>query len=223
MELKGGKGKSVKLSWLGHAMFYIEAVDGTKIVTDPYSEKTGYSFPEVSADVVTISHRHYDHDNVGNVKGSPRVIGRPGKYVIGSTIIEGISSYHDEVMGEKRGENTIFVFNLGEISIGHMGDYGQAMTDEHVNALKDIDVLLIPVGGTFTIDFKQAAEIVQSVRPKVVIPMHYKTEDCVINIGPVEPFLQEVPYTKRQKEETVQLSPAELPEETEVWVMRYIQ
>ncbi|MBE0446949.1 MAG: MBL fold metallo-hydrolase [Actinobacteria bacterium] len=222
MKTGSDRKKSIKLSWLGHAMFLIEGSDGIKILTDPYSEKTGYSIPEVNADIVTVSHHHYDHDNVGRIDGSPEVIESAGRFVIGSIIIEGIPSYHDEVKGKKRGENIIFKFILDQLVIAHMGDYGQSITEEQLAMLKDIDILLIPVGGTYTIDSEQAAEIVQRIKSKIVVPMHYKTKDCVIKVDTVEPFLRKMPVIK-QKESSVRLSASEIPDETEVWVMDYIQ
>ena len=212
----------VKISWLGHASFKIEASAGMVIVTDPYSEKTGYVLPYVEADLVTISHHHYDHDNAGAVRGTPRVVETSGKIVIGRTIIEGIESFHDEVNGSKRGRNIIFKFYVDGLVIVHMGDYGQLMTREQRAALGDVDVLLIPVGGTFTIDHAQAAGIVRELKPKIAVPMHYKTEVSTSNIGPVGPFLESMTIVRRQ-DAVIELSADELPAETEVWVMEYLQ
>ncbi|HZD59237.1 MAG TPA: MBL fold metallo-hydrolase [Anaerolineae bacterium] len=222
MNTRGNGKGSIQLSWLGHSMFLLEGSDGVKIVTDPYSGKTGYSVPKVTADIVTISHHHYDHDNIGAVGGSPKTVESPGNFEFGSTIIEGIQSYHDEVMGEKRGKNVIFKIFLNQLIIAHMGDYGQPkMMDEQLDALRGVDILLIPVGGTYTIDAEQAVEVVQRVEPKIVVPMHYKTRDCVIKVASVEPFLQRVSIVKR-KEGSVQVSASEIPGKTEVWVMEYI-
>ncbi|MBS3909681.1 MAG: MBL fold metallo-hydrolase [Actinobacteria bacterium] len=212
----------VKISWLGHAAFKIETASGTVIVTDPYSEKTGYALPRVEADIVTISHHHYDHDNAQAVRGSPRVVEAGGKIVIGSTTIEGIDSFHDEVSGYKRGRNIIFKFYVDGLVMAHMGDYGQSMTQEQREALADVDVLLIPVGGRFTIDHAQAAEIVRELKPNIVVPMHYKTEVAAIDIGPVGPFLESMPIV-RERGSVIELSADELPAETEVWVMEYSQ
>ncbi|MDI6817541.1 MAG: MBL fold metallo-hydrolase [Actinomycetota bacterium] len=212
----------VKISWLGHAAFKIETSAGMVIVTDPYNSKTGYAFPHVEADIVTISHHHYDHDNAEAVGGSPQVVEAGGKIVIGSTTIEGIESFHDEVNGSKRGGNIIFKFYVDGLVIVHMGDYGQPMTREQRDALDDVDVLLIPVGGTFTIDHTQAAGIVRELKPKIAVPMHYRTEVSTINIGPVGPFLESMPIVRR-RDAVIELSADELPAETEVWVMEYLQ
>ena len=165
---------TVRVTWLGHSCFKIETGSGAVIVTDPYSEETGYALPRVEADIVTVSHHHYDHDNVGAVAGSPRIVEEGGKIVIGSTIIEGIDSFHDEVNGSKRGKNVIFKFYVDSLVIAHMGDYGQPMSREQRDALSDVDVLLIPVGGRFTIDHMQAAEIVRELKPSIVVPCTIK-------------------------------------------------
>ena len=212
--------RTVRVTWLGHACFKIETGSGTVIVTDPYSEKTGYTLPRVAADIVTVSHHHYDHDNAGAVAGSPRIVDEVGKIVIGSTIIEGIDSFHDEVSGSKRGKNVIFKFFVDGLVVVHMGDFGQPLSGDQLDALGDVDILMIPVGGTFTIDHIQAAEIVRELKPKIVLPMHYKTDDCTINIGPVGPFLESMPVV-REEGVTIGLSANELPAETEVWLMRY--
>ncbi|MHB8841570.1 MAG: MBL fold metallo-hydrolase [Candidatus Aquicultor sp.] len=217
-----GNGGAVKVSWFGHAMFLIESSSGIRIITDPVDAETGYTPPEVAADIITLSHHHHDHNNVAAVGGSPRVIDAIAEFHINDIFIEGISSYHDEVVGEKRGRNTIYKFIIDGLSLAHMGDYGQAMTGEQVKALKGVDVLFIPVGGVYTIDHKQAAAVVKALKPKVAIPMHYKTGACTIKVEGVEPFVREMPAVKHVGS-TVSLSASTLPSEPEVWVMEYIR
>ncbi len=203
-------------------MFLIESSSGLKIVTDPVDAETGYTLPEVAADVITLSHHHHDHNNVAAVGGSPRVIDAIGEFHINGIFIEGIPSYHDEVEGEKRGRNTIYKSIIDGLSLAHMGDIGQAMTGEQVKALQGVDVLFVPVGGVYTIDHRQAAAVAKSLKPKVTIPMHYKTEVCTIKIEGVGPFLREMPAVKHVGT-TVSLSASTLPSEPEVWVMEYIR
>lgn len=204
-------------------MFLIQAESGIKIVTDPYSEKTGYKPPTMSADIVTVSHYHHDHDNISAVDGSPNVMDTIGKYSIEGISIEGISSYHDEVKGEKRGSNVIFKFYLDGLTVVHMGDYGQPeITEEQIRFLKGANVVLIPIGGTYTIDYRQAIDIVKLIDPEVVIPMHYKTKDYVMNVDTADMFIKNMPAV-RNKESSVRLSSSEMPKQTEVWVMEYIQ
>lgn len=212
----------VKITWCGHAMFLLEDSLGTKIVTDPYEEATGYTPPRISADIVTLSHHHYDHRNAAAISGSPRVIDQIGKFNVGNIAIEGIASYHDEAKGEKRGENIIFRFHLGGLTVVHMGDYGQPLTEEHAKAIAGSDILLIPIGGTFTIDHVQAVEIIKKTKPKIVIPMHFKTRDTTIKVAGPESFLKMMPRVK-EVGTTIEVTNSLLPAETEVWLMDYIQ
>ncbi len=210
----------MKITWLGHSMFLFEDDQGTKIVTDPYNEYIGYAPPKLSAGIITLSHHHKDHANVSAVEGSPTVIDSIGKYNIEGITIEGIQSYHDEVKGDKRGSNIIFKFNIDGITLAHMGDYGQStLSGEQAAALKGIDVLLILVGGIYTIDGVQAADIVNQLKPRIAIPMHYKTKDLTLNISTAEPFLRKMPIVKNM-ESIIELMTSSLPKETEVWVMR---
>lgn len=216
------RSKNIEITWMGHAMFMIQDSKGTKIITDPYSAKTGYRPPEVSADIVTVSHRHYDHDNINVVGGNPQIVESPGKVDVKGITIEGIPSYHDEVKGQERGRNTIFKFYINGLTVVHMGDFGQPITGDQVDALKGSDILLIPIGGTYTIDANQATEIIKYVGPKIAIPMHYKTEDTVINIAPIDPFISQV-QNVREKQSHATVSKSSLPDETEVWIMEYVQ
>lgn len=202
-------------------MFLIESGNGTKIITDPVDEETGYHPPKVTADSITISHHHHDHQEVSAVGGSPKVIDTIGKFNINNIFIEGISSYHDEVKGDKRGRNIIYKFSMNGLFLVHMGDFGQPITEDQIRELQGVDILMIPVGGKYTLDHDQAAEVVGILQPKIAIPMHYKTKDCLIKIEGVEPFLEKMAVVKHVGS-TVQIA-SSLPNETEVWVMDYIQ
>ncbi len=211
----------MKVTWLGHSMFLIENDEGVRIITDPYHEYTGYSPPKISADIVTVSHQHKDHANISIVEDSPKIIDSIGNYNIKGVTIEGISSYHDEVKGKKRGNNIIFKFNIDDVTLVHMGDYGEpTLSKEQVDALKGVDVLLIPVGDRYTIDGVQAAEVVHRLEPRVAVPMHYKTRVSVFDISTEEPFLEKMPKAKNIGR-TIELTASSLPKETEVWVMEY--
>ncbi|MCL6472185.1 MAG: MBL fold metallo-hydrolase [Firmicutes bacterium] len=214
--------ESAQITWFGHSMFLIEDNRGIRIITDPYQEYTGYTPPKISADIVTISHHHRDHNNISTINGSPEVIDSIGKFNIKGILIEGIPSFHDEVRGKKRGENIIFKYNVGGITLAHMGDFGQPITDEQVGALLGVDVLMIPVGGVYTIDGKEAARVVKIIKPKIAIPIHYKTAHCAFEIDTAEPFLEEMDVVKR-KGSTIELSAANIPRNTEAWIMEYVQ
>ena len=179
----------MKITWLGHSSFLLEESTGTKIVTDPYHSYVGYEMPQVSADIVTVSHSHNDHSYVSKVGGDPTVINRVGAYEIGGVHILAQRSYHDDKKGSLRGENIIFKYRMDGVDVCHMGDIGEECNAILVESLMTVNVLLIPVGGNFTIDAKEAKEYVDRIMPDVVIPMHYKTKDCEFDIDKVNEFL----------------------------------
>ncbi len=221
---KEGKGE-VTITWLGHSSFLIEEEGKIKVVTDPYDSSVGYPISSVKADIVTISHDHYDHKNIGMVEGNPEIVKGNGSKQTKNIRFDGISSYHDEQEGRKRGTNTIFIWELSGIRFAHMGDFGQdELTGEQISKLKGVDVLLIPVGGTFTIDGNKAREILSQINPKIAIPMHYKTDVSRINISPVDSFLQGIEVVQNftaHSTSKVTISKEDLPEELEVWVLDY--
>lgn len=179
----------MKLTWLGHSSFLLEESTGTRIVTDPYHSHVGFEMPEVEADIVTVSHSHGDHDNVANVGGNPTVINRVGAYEIGGVHILAQRSYHDDQKGALRGNNVIFKYRMDGVDVCHMGDIGEECNAILVESLMPVNVLLIPVGGNYTIDAAQAKEYVDRIMPDVVIPMHYKTKDCELDIDKINEFL----------------------------------
>ncbi len=163
------------ISWLGQACVVIKSDSGTLII-DPYlPEKVGIPLPSLEAQILLISHAHQDHNNSAGVKGEPFVVNEPGEYDVSGFSIRAISSFHDDEQGKARGENLIFLINAGGFRIAHFGDFGQnALTPEQLDALAEVDVAFLPVGGFFTIDGQKAAKIVGQLEPKVVIPMHYQ-------------------------------------------------
>ncbi len=190
----------MKIRYLGHSCFCLTESTGTTIITDPYGN-IGYRLPPVKADVVTVSHSHHDHNNVGGVAGSPIVLDKEGTYEIGGVQIEAIKSYHDDVDGGKRGENLIFKFRMDGLDICHMGDLGEECSSSLIEMLLPVHVLLIPVGGKYTIDSDQAKEYVDRIMPSIVIPMHYKTKGLTLDIAKPDDFLdlfedEEVEYVE---------------------------
>jgi len=180
----------MKIKWFGHACFRIVSENGTRIITDPYDESVGYPMPDAEADIVTTSHDHFDHNYTKAIKGNFRHIHEPGEYDISGVKIKGIPTFHDDSEGAKRGSNVVFVFYVDGLSVCHCGDLGHKFSKEQVEELSGIDILMIPVGGTYTVDAKTAAEIVKSLNPRVTIPMHYKTEAINFTITGVEDFLE---------------------------------
>jgi len=208
----------IKITWFGHAMFLIENPN-VKLVTDPFDEQVGYPVPQLDADVVLVSHEHFDHNNISALKGVRHIIKETDPFYFDTVKIEGCLSYHDDAQGKKRGKNIIFKCNMSGVSIAHMGDYGEPyLSFEQKEFLKGIDVLLLPVGGVYTIDGPKAGKFVEELKPKIVIPMHYKTEYCSIGINDITAFLKTVKDVKHFPS-FVTISADTLPSETEVWLL----
>lgn len=182
----------MKIKWLGHASFLVTSEEGKRIITDPYCVTSGISYAPIneSADVVTISHDHEDHNNDRAVKGNPQVIRGDGIRKVKGIEFKGISSYHDAARGSQRGNNIIFCFTVDGINVCHLGDLGHLLSDKQIADIGPVDILLLPVGGYFTIDAKQATAIYQSLKARIVIPMHYKTSKCGYPISKVDEFLK---------------------------------
>ncbi len=212
----------MKLTWLGHSSFKLEESTGTTIVTDPYHSYVGYQMPTLDADVVTVSHAHNDHSCISNVQGNPTVLNRVGAYEIGGVHILANRSYHDNHKGTERGQNIIFKFRMDGVDLCHMGDIGEDCNGMLVESLMPVNVLMIPIGGNFTIDADEAKEYVDRIMPDVVIPMHYKTKDCDFDIDKINEFLdlfddENVVYVDG---DTVEFDRADFDgEETKVFVL----
>jgi len=213
----------MKIKWIGHACFLINGEKG-RVITDPYDATIPYRPPDFTADVVTVSHEHSDHNAVERVKGNPTVIRGEGAHSALGITFQGTASFHDEVEGKKRGANTIFSFTMEGIQLAHLGDLGHPLTDEQVEALASVEVLFIPVGGYFTIGPKEAADLTKKLlNLKVVFPMHYKTERLgeSFPIAPVDNFTRKVQNVKRVGSSEVTLTRENLPAHQEVWILDY--
>ena len=210
------------IEYLGHSCFKLTESTGTSIVCDPYSEEmVGYSMPQVQADAITVSHHHGDHDCVGNVKGSPVVIDKESSFDLPGVEINSIKSFHDASRGKKRGENVIFKFRMDGIDVCHLGDLGEKCSSDLIETLLPVNVLLIPVGGTYTIDAEMAKEYVDRIMPDIVIPMHYRTKDCKLDIDKVDEFLNLFEEDSVEEEGSlIELSRTDLGEETKIIVLR---
>ena len=217
----------MKLQWLGHSCFLITAEDGTRILTDPYDVKSyagALSYKNIdglSADIITISHMtHPDHNHFEVITGTRKIVRKPGDTDIGKVHITGVTSFHDGAKGKERGPNTIYIITVDDIRICHLGDLGHVLTEGNVRGMGMVDILIIPVGGTYTIDSGQADAVISVIKPRIVIPMHYKTDRCGFPIDPVGPFVAGRQNVKQCKSEVV-LTKATLPQDTETWVMEY--
>lgn len=177
------------IKWLGHSCFKLKNSEGKVVVTDPFDEKVGYPVPSVRADIVTMSHGHSDHSNLSAILGEPVVIREAGAHEALGIHITGIETEHDDIGGARRGKNMIFVIEMDGIRICHLGDLGHVLSPEQIAQIGRVHVLLVPVGGNYTIDAKTAAEVCESLNPNTVIPMHYKLDTVVYPIETVHPFL----------------------------------
>jgi len=217
--LKASRRWKMKIKYLGHACFLMETSEGIRILTDPYQYGAfgaiKYSKITDEADIVTVSHEHADHNAVSEVPGEAKVIKGPGRHSIMGINFYGISTFHDEKEGKDRGNNVLFVIEADNLRILHCGDLGHVLDEEQLAQIGSIDILLIPVGGYFTIGPEEATKIVENISPKVIIPMHYKTAKVDFPIKPVEDFLRGKESVKKMGSSVT----VELPSEREIWVL----
>jgi L-ascorbate metabolism protein UlaG (beta-lactamase superfamily) len=212
----------MKLKWLGHSCFLITSETGLRIITDPYSTVGGINYSPVNeaADIVTISHNHRDHNNIAAVRGKPEVITGSGTKTAKGIQFKGIASHHDESKGKERGANTIFCFTVDGIKLCHLGDLGHELSREEIAQIGNVDILLIPIGGFFTIDAGVATKVGDDLKPKVILPMHYKTPKCDFPITGVEDFLAGRKNVKKLNSSETEFKAGKLPEATEIVVLQ---
>lgn len=190
---------AMDITYLGHSSFKLRGRTAS-VITDPYdSEMVGLKFSPAEAEIVTISHDHNDHNQSGRVKNTKKIVNGPGEYEIMGVSIIGIPSFHDDKKGAERGQNTIYVYEMDGLRLAHLGDLGHALSEETVEQIGDIDILMVPVGGKYTIGPKEAVTVVQDIDPYIVLPMHYKLEgmnpELATGLSPVDEFLSEVGLT----------------------------
>lgn len=212
----------MKIKWLGHACFLITSEAGTSIITDPYATKEDLTYGAIteSADIVTVSHEHGDHNNVAAVQGKPEVIRGIGTFKVNGIEFKGVPSYHDRTGGSQRGSNTIFCIEVDGIRVCHLGDLGHQLSGEQVAELGSIEILLIPVGGYFTIDARMATQVCDQLKPKVIIPMHYRTDKCAFPIAGVDDFLKGKERVTRLETSERNFKSEELPTGTQIIVLK---
>jgi len=179
----------MKLHWYGHSCFEVNNREGKRLLFDPFNEKVGYHVPDFLADVVTTSHGHYDHANVDAVKGEYVLVQGPVMHACCGFYVVGYPSFHDDENGTIRGNNTVFVVTTDDMTICHLGDLGHVLPKETLEAIGKVDVLLLPVGGGYTVDAEKAEIIRKQINPRYTVPMHYKTADCTLGIETIRPYL----------------------------------
>jgi L-ascorbate metabolism protein UlaG (beta-lactamase superfamily) len=210
----------MEITWLGHSCFRIRGKQAT-IITDPFSPGMGYSLGKASANIVTVSHQHPDHNYSAGIGGSPHVINRPGEYEISGVLIIGLATFHDASKGADRGKNTVFVMETEEMSICHLGDLGQPLTDSQIEEIGKVDILMVPVGGIVTINATAAAAMVRQMEPRIVLPMHYKTSAFQGELEPVENFLREFGTLQATPQAKLNVNKNNLPLTTQVVLLEY--
>jgi L-ascorbate metabolism protein UlaG (beta-lactamase superfamily) len=212
----------MKLKWLGHSCFLITSETGLRIITDPYPQGSGLNYPPINeaADIVTVSHDHFDHNNISAVSGKPEVITGNGVKNVKGIQFKGIATHHDESQGKERGTNTIFCFSEDGIKLCHLGDLGHRLSKEQIAEIGALDILFIPIGGVFTIDAKMASTVSDDLKPKVVIPMHCKTHKCDWPLNTIEDFLAGKKNVKKLNSSETEFKAGKLPEATEIMVLQ---
>lgn len=206
--------------WYGQSCFKIKG-KSAGVVIDPFDPlSTGLKLPkDLEAKVVLSTHQHPDHNNTGVVFGNPVVVSGPGEYEISGVSIEGVSTFHDNSQGTERGINTIYHILLDGVDIVHLGDLGHVLTEEQVSGIDSTDILMIPVGGVYTIDSEEAAKVVAQLEPKIVIPMHYRIEGLKYELVGLEPFLKEMGAENVEPQPKLSITKDKLSEETTVVVL----
>lgn len=208
----------MEITWYGHACFRLKDRNITA-VTDPYDKTLGLPLPRPKADIVTISHPVAHHNYTAGIKGEFKVIDSPGEYEIGGVFITGIHMVAPQKKGNEAAptiQNNIFVFYMDDLAICHLGDLSHVPTQNQVEDMGSIEVLLIPVGGQNALNAAQAAEVISLVEPLVVVPMHYNLPGLTVKLDPVDKFLKEMGLTKADTIDSLKLTKANLPEETQI-------
>jgi L-ascorbate metabolism protein UlaG (beta-lactamase superfamily) len=233
--IDGGPTSSAKvtLTWLGQSCFLLETAAGTRVVIDPIPKGIGYDLPVgLRADAVTVSHEHGDHNNIALVTGRPRVFrgltaDKKGWTKIDDKVkdvgIRAVGVYHDDKRGTERGLNTVFVFEVAGLRIAHLGDLGHLLDDKQLSAIGSVDVVMVPVGGVFTIDADRATRVIDQLRPRlVIVPMHYRTPVSTISqLAPIDEFLAGKANVRRLSKNVLPVTAVKSRPGAEIVVMGY--
>jgi L-ascorbate metabolism protein UlaG (beta-lactamase superfamily) len=210
----------MKIKWLGHSSFLITSDKGVRIITDPYTtdQRLTYGQIDETADIVTVSHEHGDHNNAAAVKGKPAIVKESAD--VKGLKIKGVPVAHDEEGGAKRGKDVMFCFTLDGINFCHTGDLGHLLTPKQIADVGKVDVLMIPVGGFFTIDANVATQVCEQLKPKAVIPMHFKNDKCNFPITGVEEFTKGKKNVTMMTTSEVEFKAGKLPASTQIMVLK---
>lgn len=210
----------MKIKWLGHSTFLITSDSGVKIITDPYTVDKSIFYGEIkeTADIVTVSHDHFDHNNTSAVKGSPVVLRDAGQ--VKGISFKAVAAFHDSSGGKQRGKNTIFCFNVDGMNVCHLGDLGQMIDDRQIAAIGQVDILFVPVGGYFTLEPDDISKVVEKIKPKLVLPMHYQTEKISLPLSGIDKFLNGKVNVEKLDSTEVTVGPEKLTGTTKIVVLK---
>jgi L-ascorbate metabolism protein UlaG (beta-lactamase superfamily) len=217
---------TMKLKWYGHSAFKLTTDKGVRIIVDPYESgfgNGGLTYGKITdeADLVLTSHEHGDHSYVGDIKGSFTRVEKEGSYAIAGVKVTAIPCFHDSSKGKDRGKNLIFVIEADGLKLAHVGDLGHTLSPDILQKLGSVDVLLLPVGGFYTIDAKEATEVMNAVKPKLTVPMHYRTEKCAFPITGVDEFTKGKKGVKVMDATELDVGKESLPKDAEIVVLNH--
>ena len=211
----------MEIIWYGHSCFRLKT-RGAIAVTDPCGKDVGYSIPRMMAHIITISHDHPDYSNCALVRGKPKVISGPGEYEVKGVFVTGIATPQKKGTGTERVKNTIYLFDFDRLTVCHLGNLDHVPSQAKLQALSGIDVLLVPVGASTTINANQAAEVIGLLEPRFVVPMHYKTRTIKGRLQPVSKFLKEMGLPeKTDPRDSLEVSRSSLPAQTQIVVLKH--
>ncbi len=217
---------TMKLKWYGHSAFKLTTDKGLRIILDPYESgfgNGGLAYGKITdeADLVLTSHDHGDHNYVGDIKGKFTRIEKEGSHDIAGVKVKAIPCFHDASKGKERGKNLIFVIEADGLRLVHSGDLGHALSPDILQKISSVDVLLLPVGGFYTIDAKEATDIMNAVKPRITIPMHFKTEKCAFPIATVDEFTKGKKDVKMVDAAELNVTKESLPNEAEIVILKH--
>jgi L-ascorbate metabolism protein UlaG (beta-lactamase superfamily) len=208
----------MEITWFGKSCFRLRG-RGASVITDPFAPEAGYRLPRMAATLVTVSHDDAGHNHTRIVRDNPYVIQGPGEYEVGGMFVIGVAAFHDDRQGAERGKNTAYLIEFEEMAICHLGDLGHLPTQEQIEELDGIDILMVPVGGKEVLTSARAAEVVNLLEPKLVIPMRYRIPDMDKDMATVTRFLGEMNAKETEPQEALRVTASQLPDDTQVAVL----
>lgn len=209
----------MELVWIGHSCFRLRGRDAA-VLTDPCARASGYSLGKVTADVVTVSNSHPHHAAIDEVGTNPTVLNGPGEYEVGGVLVTGVRT-HPHQSAERNPRNTAYIITIDDVTVCHLGDLASLLTTEQIELMKDVDVLLVPVGGHCTIGPAEAVEVISQVEPKLVLPMHYATEVSTSELEGVDRFLREMGLAQVEPQPRLNVTRSSLPAEPTVMLLQF--